>query len=281
MPADATHLPAPPLIELDHASVMRGARLALRDVSLRIPLGRHTAILGPNGCGKSTLIKLITRELYPLAHDDGRHAVRILGMHLWDVREIRTQLGIVTGAIHDDLASLPGLRVEDVVLGAFEARLAAPEPQTVTASMRDRAREALARVDALPLAEREYATLSTGEARRVLVARALVHAPRALLLDEPTTGLDLVARHRLLQTLRALARDGITLVLVTHHLEELIPEINHIVLLSEGQVLDDGPREHALTAERLSQAFGAILDYDDREYASAVVIDAVTRPVDA
>lgn len=254
----------PPLIELDHASVVRGGRRALDDVSLRIPDGRHTAILGPNGCGKSTFIKLITRELYPLAHDDGRPAVRILGRHLWDVREIRSQLGIVTGALHDDLLDgLPGLTAADVVLGAFEARLAR-SPDPATAAMRQRVDTALARADAAHLAAREYSTLSTGEARRVLVARALVHAPRALLLDEPTTGLDLVARHRLLEILRGLARTGVTLVLVTHHFEELLPEFGHVLLMRDGRVLADAPRARALTVERLSATFGAPLHWDGR-----------------
>lgn len=254
--------PPPPLIELDAASVLRGDRRALDTVSLRLPQGRHTAILGPNGSGKSTFLQLVTRQLYPLAHDDGRPAVRILGEHLWDVRDIRSRLGIVTGAMHDALASLPELQVEDVVLGAFDARLAPLPADEATPTMLAQAAQALARMDAAHLAGRAYATLSTGEARRVLLARALVHDPSALLLDEPTTGLDPVARHRLLQSLRTLARDGVTLLLATHHLEELVPEIDHVVLLRGGRVIADGPRAQVLDAAHLSQAFGAPLALD-------------------
>ena len=256
---------APPaaLIELNDARVTRDGRTALAGVQLRIPLGRHTAILGPNGCGKSTFIKLMTRELYPQARADGLPAVRILGAAQWNVREMRSRLGIVSGALHDDLLSLPGLRAEDVVLGAFDAMLAAPDPEAVTATMRLRAQQALQRIGAGDLADREYASLSTGEARRVLIARALVHAPQALLLDEPTAGLDLVARARLLSSLRSLARDGITLVLVTHHLEELIPEIAHVVLLRAGEVFADGPRREVLTGETLSALFDAPVVLDD------------------
>ena len=262
----------PPLIELDAASVLRGGRRALDAVSLHLPQGRHTAILGPNGCGKSTFLQLVTRQLYPLAHDDGRPPVRILGEHLWDVRVIRRRLGIVTGAMHDDLASLPELQVEDVVLGAFDARLAPLPADDATPAMRDQAAQALARMDASALAGRAYAALSTGEARRVLLARALVHGPSALLLDEPTTGLDPVARHRLLQSLRALARDGVTLLLATHHLEELVPEIGHVVLLRNGRVLADGPREQVLDDAHLSQAFGAPLSLDAQGHVN--VLDA-------
>jgi len=250
---------APALIELDRASVRRGERLALREITLRLPAGRHTAILGANGCGKSTFIQLITRQLYPLAHADGRPAVRVLGEHLWDVRELRTRLGIVTGVIHDDLMSLPHLNTEDVVLGAFEARLAGLEPEHITAAMRTQAAEALARAQATHLSGRAYNSLSTGEARRVLLARALVHRPEALLLDEPTTGLDPVAREHLLAALRQLAQQGVALILVTHHLEEIIPEIRHIVLLREGEVVAEGARETLLQEDWLSRTFGAAL----------------------
>lgn len=258
------HTGAPALIELDQARVLRDGRPALDGVSLRLPQGRHTAILGPNGCGKSTFIQLITRQLYPLAHLDGRPAVKILGQSRWNVATLRARLGIVTGAMHDELLGVPELGVRDVVLGAFEARLAPREDDDEPPSVwLEQAHAALARVDAGHLAGREYATLSTGEARRVLLARALANAPMALLLDEPAAGLDVVARARLLRILRRLAREGVTLVLVTHHAEELIPEIGHVVLLQGGRVLADGPRHEVLVPELLSRAYGAPLRFED------------------
>ena len=251
-PADASE---PPLIELDRASVVRGQVRVLHELSLRIAPGQHTAILGANGSGKSTLIKLLTRELYPLARADGSAPVRLLGQARWQVDRLRSQLGIVTADFGATLAGLPELNAEDAVLGGLFASFVVPPFQHIDAHMRQRAAEALERAHALPLRERPYAELSTGQARRVLIARALVNRPQALLLDEPGSGLDPVARGHLLAMLRELARAGVTLVLVTHHIEEIVPEIERVVVLRQGRLLADGPREQVLDDALLSEAF--------------------------
>ena len=245
-----------PLIELDRACVIRGQVRVLHDLSLRIEQGQHTALLGPNGCGKSSFIKLITRELYPLAHGDGTVAVRVLGQNRWQVDRLRSQLGIVTGDLSSNLSDMPGLTVEEAVLTGFFASFVVPAFREVTPEMRERARETLAMTGALPLLQRGYAELSAGETRRVLIARALVNRPQALLLDEPSTGLDLIAREQLIATMRGLARQGITLVLVTHHIEEIIPEIERVVMLRGGKILADGSRAELLRDGPLSELFG-------------------------
>lgn len=245
-----------PLIELDRASVVRGQVRVLHELSLRIAQGQHTALLGPNGCGKSSFIKLITRELYPLAHADGSVAVRVLGQNRWQVDRLRSQLGIVTGDLSRNLAEMPGLTVEEAVLTGFFASFVVPAFREVRPEMRERARETLALTGALPLLQRGYSELSAGETRRVLIARALVNRPQALLLDEPSSGLDLIARQHLVSSMRHLAQQGITLVLVTHHIEEVIPEIERVVLLRDGRIHADGPRAELLRDAPLSEVFG-------------------------
>lgn len=248
----------PPLIELHHATVVCGEATVLHDLSLRIVAGQHTAVLGPNGCGKSSFIKLINRELYPLARE-GETPVKVMGQSRWNVNVLRTRLGVVTNDLTRHLQDMPQLTVEEAVLTGFFASFMLPPDRKVSDDMRDRAHHALARVGASALAAREVTEISTGEMRRVLIARALVHGPQALLLDEPTTGLDLVAQHHFLELLRELARQGVTLVLVTHHLEEIIPEMDRIILLRAGKVYADADRATALTSENLTAVFGGVL----------------------
>ena len=248
---------APLLLQLDGATVRRDGSTVLDALDLVIPPGRHTAILGANGSGKSTLIQLLTRELHALARDDGRPPVRVFGRHRWDVRALRGRLGIVTQRLHEDLRTLPALTATAVVAGATLGAIA--DAAAEDPALRAQALDALERMQARHLADRRYVTLSAGEGRRVLLARALFHRPDALLLDEPPTGLDVVARARLMAQIGGIARGGTTLMLVTHHLEELIPEIGHVVLLQGGRILADGPRDAVLTDALLSQAFDAPL----------------------
>jgi iron complex transport system ATP-binding protein len=255
------HMPATrfdadaPLLEIDQASVMQGDRLVLDRLSLCIAAGQHTAILGPNGSGKSTLVKLIARQLYPLASGESPGTVRIFGRERWNVSELRGLLGILSPAVQHDYTSDTPVEVLDAVLSGFFAARGVARHHHVTDAMRERARDLLEHVGGMHLSGRLMSSLSTGEARRVLIARALVHRPRALLLDEPCAGLDIASRRRFMEDLRVLARDGTTLVLVTHHVEEIVPEIDHVVLLRDGRILLQGDKDITLTDTALSSAF--------------------------
>ena len=211
----------PALIEFEDISVMRGAKVALDRLSLRIGAGEHVAILGPNGCGKSTLIKTITRECYPLARPGSR--LRILGQEAWDVFELRSYLGIVSSDLMSTCTrDITGL---ELAISGFFSSIGIWPNHRVTEEMRRKALAALETLEVAHLADRFTDEMSSGEARRVLLARALVHEPLALVMDEPTTALDLFAQHELREILRKLARSGIGIVMVTHHLSDLIPEI--------------------------------------------------------
>ena len=251
---------APALIEFQKVSVARGSRLALDRITLRIGVGEHVAILGPNGCGKSTLIKTIARECYPLVQPGS--GLRIMGQENWNVFELRSMLGIVSNDLADTFhREVTG---RDVVLSGFFSSIGIWSHQHVTKTMQEKADHALARLEASHLAERLTTEMSSGEARRVLLARALAHEPNALLFDEPSTSLDLFAQHELQTIMGKLARSGIGIVLVTHHLADIIPEIDRVVLMERGRIAADGSKPEMLTSERLSRLFGLAVEVNRR-----------------
>lgn len=268
-----------PLLRIRDATVRRGPEgglTVLNRLTLEIAQGEHTAILGPNGSGKSSLIKLITQDYRALARPTAEPAVEIYGRGRWDVFELRRMLGVVSPELHHqfvDGGMARPLRGLDVVLSGFFATRGVQPYHDVPAGMWRRGQEALAAMEASHLAEKPMPEMSTGEARRVLIARALVADPPALLLDEPTTGLDIVARHRFLETVRGLARAGKTIIFVTHQPREIIPEVGRVVLLREGRIYRDGPKAEVLTDAHLSAAFGAPLQVEagDAGYYSVVM----------
>jgi iron complex transport system ATP-binding protein len=258
-----TSNPIDPVLELNNATLVRGRARVLESLSLVIRRGEHTAILGPNGAGKSSLIRMLTLEDRPRRTDNGTAPLRIFGRESWDVTELRTRLGVVTGDLDATFgAGTSGGRVSgaDVALSGLLGSHGIFAHHEVTDAMRAQARAALERVEALHLASKPLNEMSAGERRRMLIARALITRPDALLLDEPTTGLDLVARHRFMESVRRLVHEGTTLILVTHHVEEIIPETCRVVLLRAGRIAYDGRPEDALTSERLQAVFGGPLN---------------------
>jgi iron complex transport system ATP-binding protein len=251
----------PSLLDFRNLRVMRGQKIALDDFSLRIEADEHVAILGPNGCGKSTLIKTITRECYPVAREES--SVSILGQDSWDVFKLRAGLGIVS---NDLMTSCTGeANGRDVVLSGFFSSTAIYPNHSVNSTQSSLAEAALAELKISHLADRPVSEMSSGEARRVLIARALVHKPRALLFDEPCNSLDLAAQQGVRQTMSTLAQSGTAIILVTHELADVVPAIQRVVLMSRGRVVADGPKEEILQVERLTSLFGVNVQMGRRD----------------
>lgn len=243
-------------LTLRNVNVARGDRIVLHDVNLTIGAGEHVAILGPNGCGKSTLILAITCQIYPIVQPGMQ--VRIFGRDRWDLTQLRKHFGIVSSGLMG--SELPGERtavttgLDAVTAGFFSASTLWPNLH-VTAEMRARAWEALDRMEARHLAEQLVGEMSAGEKRRILIARALVHRPRQLLLDEPSNALDLAAQRDLRESLRRLAAEGTGIIMVTHHLGDILPEMERVILMRTGRIAGDGPRSEMLTETQLSELF--------------------------
>ena len=241
-----------PLIEFQNVSVQRDAQLVLNSVSLTIPQGQHLAILGPNGSGKSTLIKLISREIYPRLKEEP-WSLRIMGRDSWNLFDLRNHLGIVS----NDWAAMCTRAYSgfEIVLSGFFGSVGIWPNHHVTSEMERQSREVMELLEIGHLAQRNTDAMSSGEARRILIARALVHRPQALILDEPTTSLDLRATRELREILRKLAGAGISLIMVTHHLPDIIPEIDRVALIRGGRIYREGAKSGVLDAEVLSGLF--------------------------
>jgi iron complex transport system ATP-binding protein len=250
-------MPEPPILDLAHVYVVRGTTTIVNDLSLRVVNGQHTAILGPNGSGKSTLLKLLLRTIYPSVVLGQAGEVRLFGETEWNVWDLRTKLGFVSGEVdHHFMTGRAGrLTAEQAALTGFFSSELEPDESHVTPAMRDRAMQALDWMGMTDMAQRPLLHMSTGERRRVLLARSMVHHPVALVLDEPTAGLDLKAQDQLLRHLDRLSQVGTTLILVTHHMDEILPCIQRTVLLGAGRIRFDGSTHCALDPVRLSELF--------------------------
>jgi iron complex transport system ATP-binding protein len=253
----------PALIEIKNATVWRGSTRVFHDFSLTIRQHERVAILGPNGAGKTTLLKLINRELYPVAGNDS--TVRILGRERWNVWELREHIGLVSQDLQNQF--MPNSTVLDAIVSGFFSTIGVHLQlrDLIEAEQLEKAESVMAMLGLESLREREFSTLSTGQQRRCLLGRALVHDPDTLILDEPTSGLDMTASFDYLARIRELARRGCSLLLVTHHLNEIPPEIQRVVILKNGSVAADGPKASVLRGDLLSEVYGVGLSIMERD----------------
>lgn len=242
---------AAPLLELKNVTAYRGSRKVLENFSLTIERNEHAAIIGPNGAGKSTLLKLLTREIYPAQLPDS--GVSVMGRTHWRLWELQQQLGMISYDLQREY--LDSARGGDVVLSGFYASIGVWDHQSYTDEQKRQAESLMRELGVASLAARPFNAMSTGEQRRFLLARALVHDPDTLVLDEPTSGLDMATCFLYIDLIRHLMTKGRSVLLVTHHLHEIPPEIERVILLKKGVVIDDGPKENMLTSEKISALF--------------------------
>lgn len=246
-----------PLVEFRNVTVDYGSLRGLYDLSLAIHAGEHTAILGPNGSGKSTFLKVLMRELYPRLIEP-LPVVRVLGRERWRLFDLRAILGIITNDLAETCRQ-PNTVRETVLSGFFGSIGLWPNHQ-VTPAMEAKADELMKLLEITHLADRSMTAMSSGELRRAVVARALVNEPQAIILDEPSNSLDIHAARELRRILRRLAQSGITIVLVTHFLPDIIPEIDRVVCLKRGRLFAEGTKREILRAETLSTLFETPVD---------------------
>lgn len=243
--------PTPLLVEFANVTVIKGENRVLDNVSLAITEGENIAILGPNGAGKSSLVKAITREYYPVASD---HPVtfKVHGEETWDVFSLKSTIGIVSNDLQYTFTRT--ITGREVILSGFFSSIGLFN-HVVTPDMERKTEEIMRFLSIERLADRALNAMSSGEARRFLIGRALVFSPATLILDEPTNSLDLEALHAFREILRKIAQSGTSIILVTHNLHDIIPEIARVVMVKNGRICGDGTKEEMLTDAAIGRLF--------------------------
>ncbi len=257
----------PPLLEFENVTVVKSDKKVLDAITVTIPEGENVAILGPNGAGKSSFIQTITREIYPVISDD-RTMFRCRGRDVWDVFLMRSVFGIVSNDLQYTFTR--DMTGWEVVLSGFFSSIGLYN-RVVTREMQKKADDICTFLEIMHLKDRQMNELSSGEARRFLIGRALVNNPKTLILDEPTNSLDLHALHAFRQCLQKIARAGTGIILVTHNLHDIIPEISRVILMKDGRFCNDGPKAAMLTDKNIGGLFSVpvqVMEMDGWYYAT-------------
>ncbi|MDT4792036.1 putative ABC transporter ATP-binding protein YlmA [compost metagenome] len=248
------------MIEINQVTAFQQQTRVFDRLSLRVGYNERVAVLGPNGAGKSTLLKLISREIYPVDQDESY--LKLFGSETVNLWDLRRKIGFVSHDLQEDYT--PYTSALDVVISGFFGAIGTHDHLQPTEDQVAKARALMQTLGISDDEHRMFQRLSTGQKRRLLLARALVHQPQALILDEPTSGLDMGASLGLLTLLRSFCGEGRAMIITTHHIDEIIPEIDRVVLLRQGQVVADGPKSEILTSAKLSELYDTDLQVTEQ-----------------
>ncbi|MGB7401341.1 MAG: ATP-binding cassette domain-containing protein [Arcobacter sp.] len=242
------------IIDFENIHVSYDDKLILKELNLKIEDNQHWAILGANGSGKSTLIKLISSQIHP--RQNYPHKKLILGKERYSLFDLRKAMGIITNDLHNHFYDQGNfLSGYEVVLSGYYSSIGVFEHQDFTQEQHDKANEILEYLEITDLKDKIVAKMSTGQLRKCIIGRALIHDPKAFILDEPTVGLDIKAQLNFIKLLRKLSQKA-NIILVTHHLEEIFEEITHVALIKDQTIFKQGKKEDILNSENISDTFG-------------------------
>lgn len=265
----------PLLVDIKNATVRRevfeNTVEVFDQLNLQVAQGENVAIIGANGSGKSSLLGLLQGDLHPIVKPDSY--VKILGQTAINIWEYRRKIGIVSHNLQreyrDDVLG------SDVILSGFYASIGVWEHQVYSDEQRQQVTVIAKQLGIEHLMQRYFCQLSTGEKRRFILARALIHQPNTLVFDEPSSGLDIVARQHYLAIIEKLMSDGKQMIIVTHHINEIPEGIQRVIMMKDNKIMDDGDKQQMLTSKKLSQLFGVELTVSNHSKSGRYVIEII------
>ena len=241
------------IIDFENIHVSYEVTPVLKDINLKIKQDEHWVILGANGSGKSTLIKLISNDLYPNTKYSFKK--EIFGKERWSIFELKRSIGIITNDLHNYFEVHGNfLTAYEVILSGYFSSIGVFKHQDFTEEQHKKALEVLKFLEVSHIKDRRVHQMSTGELRRCIIGRALIHEPKAFILDEPTTGLDIKDQNSFIKFIQKLSSKA-SIILVTHHIEEVFPEISHVALMHNKTIFKQGKKEEILNSKNLSEIF--------------------------
>jgi len=245
-----------PWLDMKNVEAWLGPNQVFRNLTLRLMQGENTAILGPNGSGKTALVKLISRNIYPIVKTDSM--ISIFGNRTIKVNQLRSRIGVVSTDL--EVRTQDFISAKDVVLSGFYGSIGINRKLKQKEEEIIKVQKLMSELGLQRIYSRPFGQLSDGEKRRLLIARAMIHKPEILVLDEPTNGLDLKARHQLLACIRMLCKGKTTIILITHRVEDIVKEMQRIIFLKKGEIIRDGAPNNLLKSEPLGNLYETPLE---------------------